>query len=142
MMEQTQRRFRRVTKKTLRVSLGEYCKGGQMKKAALIAILMMSCDLGTIDDPPERKVTIWADTEDFRVCDFEGATVTVDGVGVGSIAINEGSSEDVTLDVWVTQDVHAYVAYSSDREHVWAGEIPAGPDSDEVHICCGRSCEI
>jgi len=119
-----------------------------MKKAALIAILMMSCDLGTIDDPPERKVTIWADTEDFRVCDFEGATVTVDGVGVGSIAINEGSSEDVTLEVWLNQDLHAYVAYSVEnpykpsRRHVWAGEIPRGGDDYEIHICCGRSCEI
>ncbi len=113
-----------------------------MKKAALIAILMMSCDLGTIDSLPDRKVVFWADTYDFQTCGIEGVTITVDGVGRGSIAINEGSPEDVTLDVWVTQEAHAYAAYSPDHEHVWAGEIPTGAQREEVHICCGGSCEL
>ena len=119
-----------------------------MKKAAILAILMMSCNLRVIDDLPSRTVTFWADNEDFRVCDFEGATITVDGVGYGSIAKQPGSTADITLDVWLTQDVHAYVVYSAEnpykpsRRHVWTGEIPRSGDDHEVHLCCGGSCKL
>ena len=113
-----------------------------MKKAALIAILMMSCDLGTIDELPDRKVVFWADNVDFDACEMEGATVTVDGLGKGSIAKQPGFARMVTLDVWLNQEAHAYVAYSVNRGRVWTGEIPRGGDDYEIHICCGRSCEL
>ena len=117
-----------------------------MKRAALIAILMMSCDIGTIDDLPDRKVMFWADNVDFDACGMEGVTVTVDGLGKGSIAKQLGFARMVTLDVWLDQKVHAYVVYSvalpGRERQVWAGEIPRGGGDYEIHICCGRSCEL
>ncbi len=117
-----------------------------MKKAALIAILMMSCDIGTIDDLPDRKVVFWADSVDFDECGMEGVTVTVGGESKGSIAKQLGFARMVTLDVWLNQEAHAYRVYSVDSEgrmdRVWTGEIPRGGGDYEIHICCGRSCEL
>lgn len=113
-----------------------------MKKAILIGVLAMSCNWGMMDDPPDRKVKFMADSVDFEICGVEGVTITIDGVSHGSIAKQFGFAKMVTLETWITQQSHTYLAYSVGRGRVWTGEIPAGSHELEIHICCGRSCEL